>query len=111
MKSVLPIPAAETIERPEKRERRKEARPGELLAAALDLFVEHGPSFMSHLLLSHLSKENNDEDLVKKIFTEKAKNTIVKIASRYHPTNVYTITHQNEIENTVPKNATQMSIF
>ena len=29
-------------ERPEKRERRKEARPGELLAAALDLFVEKG---------------------------------------------------------------------
>jgi TetR/AcrR family transcriptional regulator len=32
----------ETAERPEKRERRKEARPGELLAAALDLFVEKG---------------------------------------------------------------------
>ncbi len=33
---------AHAIERPEKRERRKEARPGELLAAALDLFVEKG---------------------------------------------------------------------
>ncbi len=32
----------EAAERPEKRERRKEARPGELLAAALDLFVEKG---------------------------------------------------------------------
>jgi TetR/AcrR family transcriptional regulator len=37
----LPIEAA-APERPEKRERRKEARPGELLAAALDLFVEKG---------------------------------------------------------------------
>jgi TetR/AcrR family transcriptional regulator len=35
-------PIAEAAERPEKRERRKEARPGELLAAALDLFVEKG---------------------------------------------------------------------
>ncbi len=35
-------PAHEPTERPEKRERRKEARPGELLAAALDLFVEKG---------------------------------------------------------------------
>ncbi len=34
--------ATEPTERPEKRERRKEARPGELLAAALDLFVEKG---------------------------------------------------------------------
>jgi TetR/AcrR family transcriptional regulator len=33
---------SEAVERPEKRERRKEARPGELLAAALDLFVEKG---------------------------------------------------------------------
>jgi TetR/AcrR family transcriptional regulator len=33
---------SDTSERPEKRERRKEARPGELLAAALDLFVEKG---------------------------------------------------------------------
>ncbi len=35
-------PSNEVAERPEKRERRKEARPGELLAAALDLFVEKG---------------------------------------------------------------------
>jgi TetR/AcrR family transcriptional regulator len=35
----LPLDAGD---RPEKRERRKEARPGELLAAALDLFVEKG---------------------------------------------------------------------
>lgn len=32
----------DATDRPEKRERRKEARPGELLAAALDLFVEKG---------------------------------------------------------------------
>jgi TetR/AcrR family transcriptional regulator len=41
MSSHLEI-SAQAAERPEKRERRKEARPGELLAAALDLFVEKG---------------------------------------------------------------------
>jgi TetR/AcrR family transcriptional regulator len=42
MSSTLTVPAQTAAERPEKRERRKEARPGELLAAALDLFVEKG---------------------------------------------------------------------
>ncbi len=37
-RSPSPLPVAE----PHKRERRKEARPGELLNAALDLFVEKG---------------------------------------------------------------------
>jgi TetR/AcrR family transcriptional regulator len=37
-----PITPPEIAERVEKRERRKQARPGELLAAALDLFVEKG---------------------------------------------------------------------
>jgi AcrR family transcriptional regulator len=42
MSPTLPVTESEPIERHEKRERRKEARPGELLAAALDLFVEKG---------------------------------------------------------------------
>jgi TetR/AcrR family transcriptional regulator len=42
MPALSPTLNPEAIERPEKRERRKEARPGELLAAALDLFVEKG---------------------------------------------------------------------
>jgi TetR/AcrR family transcriptional regulator len=41
MPSTLNSPQ-DSADRPEKRERRKEARPGELLAAALDLFVEKG---------------------------------------------------------------------
>ena len=31
---------------------------------ALELFIRHGPPFMSHLFLSHLSKENNHPQLV-----------------------------------------------
>jgi phosphoribosyl 1,2-cyclic phosphodiesterase len=52
-------------------------------AQALDLFVKHKPSFMSHLLLAHLSKENNNVDLVQKIFEDVAEETKVLVASRY----------------------------
>lgn len=40
--SLIPLPALSEASAPHKRERRKDARPGELLEAALDLFVEKG---------------------------------------------------------------------
>jgi phosphoribosyl 1,2-cyclic phosphodiesterase len=52
-------------------------------AEALDIFIKHKPSFMSHLLLAHLSKDNNDVALVQKVFEEVAGETNVKVASRY----------------------------
>lgn len=58
---------------------------------ALALFIKHKPSYMSHLFLSHLSKENNNPELVHNLFTEKAGNTTVIVASRYQETNLYTI--------------------
>jgi phosphoribosyl 1,2-cyclic phosphodiesterase len=51
---------------------------------ALDLFIKHKPSFMNHLLLAHLSKENNDVTLVQRIFEEVAGETSVMVASRYN---------------------------
>ncbi len=35
---------------------------------ALELFLNHKPDFMSHLILSHLSKNNNRPDLAKSLF-------------------------------------------
>src|SRR5215207_9243934 len=35
---------------------------------ALELFLAHKPSFMNHLVLAHLSKNNNCPDLVKDLF-------------------------------------------
>jgi phosphoribosyl 1,2-cyclic phosphodiesterase len=52
-------------------------------AEALDIFINHKPSFMSHLLLAHLSKDNNDVALVQRIFEEVARETSVMVASRY----------------------------
>lgn len=58
---------------------------------ALGLFLEHRPDFMSHLLLSHLSAENNCPEKVAALFEPLAGNTKVVIASRYGPSEVYRI--------------------
>jgi phosphoribosyl 1,2-cyclic phosphodiesterase len=58
---------------------------------ALELFINHRPAFMSHLLLSHLSKNNNDPDLVYQLFNENANGIEVIIASRHEETPVYFI--------------------
>lgn len=58
---------------------------------ALQLFLEHRPGFMSHLLLSHLSKNNNDPKLVEDLFNKHAGNTKIVVASRYNETEVYHI--------------------
>jgi phosphoribosyl 1,2-cyclic phosphodiesterase len=58
---------------------------------ALSLFTAYKPIFMSHLLLAHLSKDNNCPELVKKIFTEHAGDTEIVVASRFEETPVYTV--------------------
>ena len=60
-------------------------------AQALDLFREHKPAFMSHVLLSHLSKDNNCPKLAKALFSEQAFGTEVIVASRFEETPVYAI--------------------
>ena len=58
---------------------------------ALELFIRYRPAFMTHLLLSHLSKENNDPELVRRLFLTHAGNVEIDIASRYAPSAVYAI--------------------
>ncbi|RDC57872.1 MBL fold metallo-hydrolase [Pedobacter chinensis] len=65
-------------------------------AQALELFRNHKPAYMSHLLLSHLSKDNNDPDLVERIFKSVAGKTFVKVASRYEETEVFYIGKNEE---------------
>lgn len=60
---------------------------------ALEIFTKHRPPFMTHLLLSHLSRDNNDPQLVQKLFDEQAGPTKIIVASRYEPTAVYSISH------------------
>lgn len=58
---------------------------------ALELFIKHKPAYMSHVLLSHLSKDNNDPHLVKQLFDEHADGTEIIVASRYQESSVYQI--------------------
>lgn len=59
---------------------------------ALNLFVKHRNRQLSHLILSHLSKNNNSPELVDRLFTGKAGPTKIVVASRYKETSVYHIT-------------------
>jgi phosphoribosyl 1,2-cyclic phosphodiesterase len=58
---------------------------------ALQLFLDHKPAYMSHLLLSHLSKDNNNPELVKDLFELHADGTRIIVASRYEETDVHVI--------------------
>ncbi len=58
---------------------------------ALEIFMEHRPKFMSHLILSHLSKENNTPQIVSRLFKQYAGTVEIIVASRNEETNVYRI--------------------
>lgn len=58
---------------------------------ALDLFNTHKPEFMSHLLLAHLSHNNNSPELVQQLFSAHAGKVKVVVASRYEETQVFHI--------------------
>lgn len=59
---------------------------------ALELFLAHRPAHMSHLFLSHLSRDNNDPELALSAFRPHAGNVQVMVASRYNETEVFEIT-------------------
>lgn len=58
---------------------------------ALDLFRQHRPDGMQVLLLSHLSRDNNDPALVQEIFSRHAGPVQVAVASRYEASKVYEV--------------------
>ncbi len=62
---------------------------------ALQLFTTHQPLFMSHLLLSHLSKNNNCPKLVEQLFNEHANGVNIIVTSRNEETPVYCIHNSN----------------
>lgn len=78
---------------------------------ALELFKRHRPAFMSHLLLSHLSQNNNSPELVEELFTQHADGVKMIIASRYQESEVYHITSSNENMFQVSHQPTQMELF
>jgi phosphoribosyl 1,2-cyclic phosphodiesterase len=77
---------------------------------ALALFMDHKPAYMSHLFLSHLSKDNNDPALVYNLFNTHARGTEIIVASRYQETPVYYISGISSAINSIVANL-QTSLF
>ena len=63
---------------------------------ALELFTRHRSSQLSHLILSHLSKNNNTPELVERLFSPIAGTTKIIVASRYEETPVFCVEAGNE---------------
>jgi phosphoribosyl 1,2-cyclic phosphodiesterase len=85
-------------------------------AQALELFIKHRPSFMSHLILSHLSKNNNTPELVNELFIKHAGNTKIVIAPRHAETILFVIDGKDEInflglKKELPTRFSQLSLF
>ena len=79
---------------------------------ALDLFVNHKHETMSHVILSHLSKDNNCAMLVKDLLTQHAQETTVIVASRLQETEVFHISHESVVEeNVIVLRAIQATLF
>lgn len=78
---------------------------------ALDLFRLKKPVYMSHLFLSHLSKDNNCPDLVNRLFNGYATGTEIIVASRDHETAVYHIGNKKQINSQIASSYYQTSLF
>jgi len=80
---------------------------------ALELFTKHRAPYLSHLFLSHLSKNNNSPELVQELFSKQAGETYVRVASRYMESALYQIDGNlyKETEVLTEKAAGQLTLF
>ena len=82
---------------------------------ALELFVAHRAPYLSHLLLSHLSQQNNRPELVMDLFSPFADKVKIAVASRHQQSPVYHIQHPAESissnKKLVPYRTVQYSLF
>jgi phosphoribosyl 1,2-cyclic phosphodiesterase len=77
---------------------------------ALALFLAQKPPFMSHIFLSHLSKDNNNPQLVYDLFKDHSDTMEVVVASRNSEIPVYEIIESGK-KNNRKLDAVQTSLF
>lgn len=87
-------------------------------AQALELFLNYRTTQLSHLILSHLSKNNNTPETVDALFKPHAGNTNVIVASRYEESPLFSIDAVPVVVRRSlmsikkkPSNETQLSLF
>jgi phosphoribosyl 1,2-cyclic phosphodiesterase len=83
---------------------------------ALELFTKNKSAQLTHLILSHLSKNNNTPELVDRLFNQQAGTTRIIVASRYQETPVYHIQASTPesgrfSDNYLPAKEIQLSLF
>ena len=81
---------------------------------ALQVFQKHRPSFMSHLVLTHLSKNNNCPRLVFELFSKHAQGVHMFVASRDEASPVYHIAGEEKRASVFQKaktGAEQLALF
>jgi len=78
---------------------------------ALELFKKHRPAFMTHLLLSHLSQNNNCPKLVEDLFNRHAGGVKMIVASRYQETELYTISSSGNFNQPYSVQPAQMELL
>jgi len=81
---------------------------------ALELFIGHRSASLSHVLLSHLSKDNNCPDLVYRLFHAHAGDAEVVVASRFNESAIFHIGKSevcSEVKESLPVYQTQFSLF
>ncbi len=77
---------------------------------AFDLFAGNG-THMSHLLLSHLSRDNNDPALVTALFGQIDCKTKITVASRDHESEIYHISESKTSHQKTKSEVIQFSLF
>lgn len=79
---------------------------------ALKLFVEHRHTSMTHLILSHLSANNNRPDLVERLFKENAGGVEICVAPRHQETPLFEIFGDGISKKTAAiERMTQLALF
>ncbi len=81
---------------------------------ALELFVQHKSERLSHLFLSHLSKENNSPKLVRDLFEKNSEGIEIIVAPRTKETKLYHIRHKEvnrPVRSSLATTQVQLTLF
>jgi phosphoribosyl 1,2-cyclic phosphodiesterase len=79
---------------------------------ALELFTRHRPRQLTHLILSHLSENNNNPNLVNRMFNEKAGTVKIVVASRYEESPLFQIKAKAKpVMKVLPRSQGQLTLF
>jgi phosphoribosyl 1,2-cyclic phosphodiesterase len=80
---------------------------------ALELFTSHSSPFLSHVFLSHLSKENNDPQIAAGVFQKYCGDKTIIVAPRFEETPLFCIAAHisGKVRKRIPEQRAQMTLF